>query len=574
MKKSLQILFIFVLAANNYRSACATVSPKNSAPSVQKKIVPQASSIAYYIHPVYGNDASSGTSPGNAFKTLQQIEKIQLHPGDSILLAANQVYTGSLRLLNQQGETGNPIEITTRNWNKEAVAAPATINFKGRANGILIQDCSSVHVSNIKLTADGFDIPQENSEMRCGVLIKNTSQPDMKDIELNHLDIKNVYYENAGFIRDKNEVQTANGTQKYGWGIRLISSQPGNQLHQVAITNCHVSDVCHTGIKLTGNNKNIKDVRIVGNTIMYTGGPGIQMSEVQAVYVADNLVDHSGSNNDSRKWGRGSGLWTWGSSDVLIEKNKFLYANGPGDSDGAHIDYNCDNIIIQYNLSAYNAGGFCEILGNNFNCIYRYNISVNDGNRIKGKEGAFQEGKTLWLSGYQGNNKKRKGPVNTYIYNNTIYTDHSIEPKIAFDNTSKDILIANNIFYLSKPFKVVQGDQNNPDVKAGKDIENMQLMNNLFLTPESWPAEMQVKSAISFLGDPKFAKPGGLNLKDYMPLQNDLVRNKGVNLADWKLNKETRAGWLLVEKDILGNPISSKPGIGAIESVFTGGKSF
>jgi hypothetical protein len=24
----------------------------------------------------------------------------------------------------------------------------------------------------------------------------------------------------------------------------------------------------------------------------------------------------------------------------------------------AHIDYNCDNIVLQYNISAYNAGGF------------------------------------------------------------------------------------------------------------------------------------------------------------------------------------------------------------------------
>ncbi|HMP30288.1 MAG TPA: right-handed parallel beta-helix repeat-containing protein, partial [Saprospiraceae bacterium] len=164
-------------------------------------------------------------------------------------------------------------------------------------------------------------------------------------------------------------------------------------------------NVSHTGIKLTGKNKNIINIEINENEVFKTGGPGIQMSDVKYVHVFNNKVNYSGSNDDSRKWGRGSGLWTWSASHVLIEKNHFLNANGPGDSAGAHIDYNCDNIVLQHNFSANNAGGFCEILGNNYNCAYRFNISVNDGHRVKGENGAFQEGKIFWLSGYQGDKK-------------------------------------------------------------------------------------------------------------------------------------------------------------------------
>ena len=43
--------------------------------------------------------------------------------------------------------------------------------------------------------------------------------------------------------------------------------------------------------------------------------------------------------DDTRKWGRGSGLWTWGSSFALISNNKFQNANGPADSAGCHIDF-------------------------------------------------------------------------------------------------------------------------------------------------------------------------------------------------------------------------------------------
>jgi hypothetical protein len=291
------------------------------------------------------------------------------------------------------------------------------------------------------------------------------------------------------------------------------------------------------------------------------------MSGASSVYVAGNLVDHSGSNNDTRKWGRGSGLWTWGSADVLIEKNKFLYANGPGDSDGAHIDYNCSNIIIQYNLSAYNAGGFCEILGNNYNCSYRYNISVNDGYRIKGKNGAFQEGKTLWLSGYQGTNQKRKGPVNTYIYNNTIYTDASLYPKLAFDNTSNTVLIANNIFYMVNPFTMVMGDQYKPDTRSDSLIKNMHMVNNLFLTIDSWPKELLIHDPVSIHGDPDFKAAGGLNFRDYVPSNLSLIRNKGISLSAWKPAATALMYPLKMEKDILGNSIPELPSIGAIEPI-------
>jgi nitrous oxidase accessory protein NosD len=103
------------------------------------------------------------------------------------------------------------------------------------------------------------------------------------------------------------------------------------------------------------------------------------------ILVRGNTVDHSGSSADPRMHQRGSGIWTWTARDVLIEKNKFMHARGKADSHGAHIDFNCNNVVIQYNMSIDNEGGFVEILGNNHNCAYRYNISINDGSRVRGE---------------------------------------------------------------------------------------------------------------------------------------------------------------------------------------------
>lgn len=519
----------------------------------------------YYVHPSYGNDNNTGLSKEQAFKTLERVSKVNLLPGDRVLLASGETFFGALSLVNKQGKENNPIQVTSVLWDPNGILVPATIDFKGIPNGILIEDCSYINISNIQLTANGhFKDSEKQSKMRCGVMISNNKSKLMEHITLDDLAIFDVYYENKGYLRGDEEVRTANGKQKYGWGIRILSNNSNGQLQTIKIQNCNVKSVSHTGIKLTGNNKNISNIEISNNTVESTGGPGIQMSEVKDVHVFNNKVTHSGSSDDSRKWGRGSGLWTWGSSHVLIEHNKFLYANGPGDSAGAHIDFNCDNIVIQYNLSAYNAGGFCEILGNNYNCSYRYNISINDGHRIKGENNAFQEGKIFWLSGYQGEKKIRKGPVNTYFYNNTIYVDSTIVSKIAVDNTSNGILIANNIFYLKGDSKVVLGDQYKPDKVTGEVAENVYFKNNLFLNKDNWPKGIGINDTAPFIGNPEFANGGGLEAKDYMPKNLKLVQQNGIEILQLPNDSVGLMQSLKLEKDILGNPIKGQPSLGAI----------
>lgn len=518
----------------------------------------------YYVHPTKGDDTNSGLSKQFPLKTLASISKIKLEPGDRVLLASNQLYTSTLGLINQNGTKSNPILITSINWDDSVNFNPAIINFKGAPNGILIQDCSFIEISNIKLTANGFYTSDENQKMRCAILVNSLYSDLMEHLIIDNISIYDVFYENTGFIRGTGEVKTANGTQKYGWGIRVMNDNPNALIKDVQITNCNITNVSHTGIKLTGSLKNIANFKITNNILEKTGGPGIQMSGVKNVYVAENFVKNSGSNDDSRKWGRGSGLWTWGSSHVLIEKNQFLYANGPGDSAGAHIDFNCDNIIIQYNLSAFNAGGFCEILGNNYNCIYRYNISINDGHRVKGIDGAFQEGKILWLSGYQGEKKPRKGPVNSYFYNNTIYSDSTVVAKIAIDNTSSGILIANNIFYLKGKTQAVLGDQYKPETKNGKQIKNVLFSNNLFLNKDNWPSDLTIADQSPILGDPVFANQGGVAVMDYIPKNHKLIKGKGINITLLPNDSLGLLQSLNLEKDILGTPIVGTPSLGAI----------
>lgn len=510
----------------------------------------------YYVHPTSGNDGNDGTSKALAIRSLEKASQLPLQAGDRILLASGQTYNGSLQLRKLNGITVESIA-----WNDKDQLTRAIINAKGMVNGILIEDCNEIKISFIAITANGYTQKDTTSTMRTGVMIATRKAKAMKGITLDRLNVYDLFYENPGHTRPKGEVATANGTQRYGWGIRLVNSLEETIMENVVIQNCEIENIDHTGIKLTGKGRNIHNVRIVNNSVLRTGGPGIQMSNVRYIYVAGNEVNYSGSHDDSRKWGRGSGLWTWSASNVLIERNKFMNANGPGDSAGAHIDYNCDNVILQYNFSANNAGGFCEVLGNNYNCAYRYNISVNDGHRIKGEQGAFQEGKTFWLSGYQGD-KERKGPVNTYFYNNTIFVSARIASKVAIDNRSEGVLIANNIFYVEGESLMVKGDQYKPDDSSGETLDRVFFQNNLFLKKNSWPSGAIIQDKAPLFGDPQFKKLGGLSPEDYTPTNKTIGR--GIVIPFIPGDEFGLINGLTMQKDFLGNAIMGTPGLGAI----------
>jgi hypothetical protein len=511
----------------------------------------------YYVHPTLGKDSNDGTSKASAIRSLERASQLSLQPGDRILLASGQTFTGSLLLQKVKG-----ISVETVVWNDKDQLTRAIIDAKGMANGILIEDSNEITISFIAIHANGYTQKDTTATMRTGVMIATKKAKAMKGITLDRLNVYDLYYENPGHTRPKGEVATANGTQRYGWGIRLMNALEETILENIVIQNCVIENIDHTGIKLTGKGRNIQHVKIINNRLLRTGGPGIQMSNVRYIYVAGNEVNYSGSNDDSRKWGRGSGLWTWSASNVLIEKNKFLNANGPGDSAGAHIDFNCDNVILQYNFSANNAGGFCEVLGNNYNCAYRYNISVNDGHRVKGENGAFQEGKTFWLSGYQGD-KERKGPVNTYFYNNTIFVDARIASKVAIDNRSEGVLIANNIFYVMGESSMVKGDQYKPDDDSKSEtIRRVLFKNNLFLKRENWPVDALIQDSSPLFGDPQFKKAGSLLPDDYK-VTNKMI-GKGIEIPFIPGDEFGLINGLKMQEDFLGNKISGTPGLGAI----------
>ena len=517
----------------------------------------------FFIDSINGNDNNSG-SKNEPFYSLEKINDTKLTDGSSIFLANGSMFKGTINLINNKN-----ITITNYIGRSESNNKPI-IDANGLLSAILIENSSDINISNIHITANGGNESTNphkliKTDLRAGVLYIVSDNKIHKNLTIDNVDLKNIFFQDEGFERNPKEVKTPNGTQSYGWGIRILNLSDKGNLEDIVIKNSLIENISHSGIRVKGKLDNkFKNVKVFNNKLIKTGGPGMVFNSTYNLHAYGNDINFSGSPDDSRKWGRGSGLWTWGSSLGLIEKNKFQNANGPADSAGCHIDFNCTDIVVQYNLSRNNAGGFVEILGNNYNCSYRYNVSINDGHRVKGEGNNFQQGKSFWLSGFAGNGKNRIGPFNSYIYNNTVFANKDIVSKIAVDKGSKGVFVANNIFYFEGETAMVLGDQYKPDPGGNGTIENVFFENNLFLE-NNWPKEVLIQPTNSIIGDPLFQNLGGKNIVDYYPNNIDLIKDKGVRIKNIINDSIGIRIGLEIERDILGNKIVNSPDIGAIE---------
>ncbi|MDA0200959.1 MAG: right-handed parallel beta-helix repeat-containing protein [Bacteroidetes bacterium] len=523
---------------------------------------------AYYFDAQFGNDANNGLSAEQPFASFKKLSEINLKSGDSIRLSNGSSFRGQLSILGFTGADG--LNISNYQPPGSSSQQLPRIDAAGYDSGIYIENSSNISISNLSITANGGGIKSNhgaNTEgMRCGILVHIQSNSVFNNLSIENVEIEGVYYEAPGFSRDKDEVTTPNGTQSYGWGIRFLNTSTSGQLTHISVSNCNIKKVSHSGIRFNNSSQlKFEDIQIHNNRLNNIGGPGMVLLKCENAVVTENHISYSGSTDDSRNWGRGSGLWTWGSSKILIDQNTFSHANGPADSAGCHIDFNCNDIIVQRNLSWSNAGGFIEVLGNNYNCAYRYNLSINDGYRVKGVGNNFQEGKTFWLSGYAGKNNSRTGPFNTYIYNNTIYTKASIVSKIAVDKVSHGVLIANNIFHVEGDSQLVLGDQYRPDQGGEGTIDNVTFSNNIFLKRDYWPEEALIQPNALLEGDAMFLKKGGTFIQDYTPTNTALVRNKGIAITTIEGDEKGLYLDFAIDQDLLGNPIEGLPDLGAIE---------
>ncbi|AZQ64657.1 T9SS type A sorting domain-containing protein [Flammeovirga pectinis] len=490
----------------------------------------------YYVS-ADGNDLNTGTID-SPWKTLVRASQAALplneggifKAGDKLLFRKGDTFLGNL-VIKSVGTEDEPIEISSYGEGElPIISGSGAIEGGDYFEAIKYINVSHVIMSNIWVKNDRQNSDRSNwgAEKSFGILVVANKWATGISENLIFRDLKITDVFGTSLPEDFDALNVT--------GLRFESDSSEVDktitIKDVLIEDCYFSNIGKAGVWSIHKGKGTEDDEvnrslnfiIKNNHFEKTGGSGIILSKVKNALVENNFFDHSGHSdpNEPRLVGRGSGMWVFSSTDILAQYNTSLSIRGYNDSYGMHIDFGNKNIIFQYNYSEDSEGGFVEILGDNHNVAYRFNVSVNDGVRDF-------HGSTIWTSGFVGTttvdgNTVKNDPIpsdGVYIYNNTIYVDAAIKPD--FSLYSKNTYIYNNIF-------VQEGDG-----VIGENVEmEMQgefiVSNNLFEGNISTEFTDLDKHSIS--EKPLFIERGARNKEGYQISENSPVINGGVSFPE------------------------------------------
>lgn len=371
----------------------------------------------YCVSSVNGNDENDG-SPENPFATLFAVNRLQLRPGDQILLERGSVFYGQFLHLSACGTEDAPILIGAYGegmpprieamgqgiWYQDygtELDSPTHIKEGYVSSAVLLYDCSYLTLRDISITNQGkvtgerYEAPHKMN--RTGVAVVAKNRGTLREIHLENLEIRHV----NGNVYDKH---MNNG------GIYFTCLKPDDEeatgiarYEGVRVTGCFVQKVSRWGIAVGYSYKcrefmkteleeelfeiyGHKDIRIADNYVKEAGGDGITVMYALRPLVEHNTADScAGEMNDriykypENRGGKvAAGIWPWKCKDALFQYNEA--ADMRLNQDGMAWDADSgDGTTYQYNYSRLNEGGcvmFCleEAVHNTF-C---HNVSDDD----------------------------------------------------------------------------------------------------------------------------------------------------------------------------------------------------
>ncbi|OHB64274.1 MAG: hypothetical protein A2Y76_10160 [Planctomycetes bacterium RBG_13_60_9] len=492
---------------------------------------PVLSSLTYYVDGLKGNDQNAGTTPEEAWQSIARINQVDFDPGDQLLFAGGQTFTGTL--LFQQEDSGTqdrPIKVSSFGNGRALIHG-------GTGCGFQLRGCAHVVVSNLTFVGCGRKSGNDGS----GVELCRT-----RDIKLDSLDI-------SGFRR--NGVY-ANGDEN------------------TRITNVYVHENGGAGISTWGEDEHTRTKNLYIGYCVAANNPGDPKkldshsgSGIVAGCVDDGLIEYCEAFNNGwdmpRKGNGPVGIWGYDCDRLIIQhciSHDNKTASGAHDGGGFDLDGGATRSILQYNLSYNNHGCgyfFCQYQGakpwKDNTC--RYNISINDGlaNQFCGI--------LIWADD--------KGMSNAQIYSNVVinsrcaiysqdipgllfYNNILISDKVVIGGRPNQAVFMNNLYHMPKGGAVFQdGDR-------------------VFKTLMEW-AQATGKEAVNghhtgFTVDPRLVLPDDLS-----ELPKDPRQLK--NMPFYRLQADSPcigAGTVIEDNgaiDFFGNPIPSnhRPSLGVHE---------
>ena len=420
-----------------------------------------------------GSDSNSG-SQNNPWKTLSKLSAKELSAGDTVFFKKGDSFNGQL-IVKGSGSSDQPIVFTSYGSGDKPIISGSMGSGGGGDNqqAIYVLNNDNMVFNDLEIqnnrVASKSDVDDSDS---FGIYIHNTSNEPMNNFVFKNMTFKNVY---AITQVDPSNQEQFNSFEVAG--LRFFTDWNKSNINNVLVEDSFFTDLQRFGVhvkhSIGGNSNDNRHTNFVfrNNEFKEIGGTCILPSRVRNCLIENNIFDQPGAKTNSRMIGRGSAVWNWYSVNTIIQHNQAIGIRGILDSHGIHVDHNNENTFIQYNYMEDCEGGFVEILGDNENAVYRFNISVNDGWR--NNPNWVNSNHTIWLNDKIGGEDGHKSN-NSYIYNNTVVINRSSNPySTAIDIKADKTRIFNNIFYSTNGSKIGGKQVNVTD-------DNLYMTNNLF----------------------------------------------------------------------------------------------
>jgi parallel beta helix pectate lyase-like protein len=455
-----------------------------------------------------GNDNNDG-SIYHPFQTINKLNSLKLHAGDSIKLNGGNIFSGSILIDSlTSGTVNNNISITSYGNGKAIINA-------GNNNAVTLYKTSFISISNIQLIGSG----RKTGNTKDGLLIKYCKNISIKDADVSG-------FQKAGLLIFSSEDVTNSHVYAHNNGAAGIEVQgtyaKKESSHNIYIGNC-----------VTENNPG--DPTNLDNH----SGNGIVVGDCRNVMIEYCTATNNGW--DMPRIGNGPvGIWAYEADSVTIQhclsyKNKTSV--GGADGGGFDLDGGVTNSIVQYCMSYENQGaGYCI-----FQYLYaspwhdntfRFNISENDGLVSDARAGIH-----IWNSSRDSNQF-----YNSFFYNNTIYNTKGAAISYSELSDRKKFFFFNNIFVGED--SIIKGEKG-IDIFLGNNWWSLKRQFNIDYTYnfKTWAEknnqEILEGKITGFNINPGFKNPGNIKITSASLLNSfdsykipagSLLQNNGIDL--------------------------------------------
>ena len=571
------------------------------------------SGTTYYVSSEHGDDLNSGTSEDKAFKTLGEINKITLKPGDRVLLEKGSVFNDQYLHIKGSGTEDKYIEISTYGedserpvintngygqWEQNYGTPLDNTNHKWHgtvSSSILLADVEYIEIRGLEITNDRVqgapegDMEYNDAEAmdRTGVAGVAQNNGTIEHIVLDDLyihdvdgNVYNKHMANGGiyFIVEKPENEGETGIARYDdvqirncyldtvnrWGIAVGYTYQWGEFTTAALSDATMATYGSSNVLIENNY--LRDVGGDAITTMYLDRPLVQYNVSEGAAKQINTTDYSqqqpvldAEGNPTGQYqnvsaGRvAAGIWPWKCKNAVFQYNECFNtrnaAYGNGDGQPWDADYG-DGTNYQYNYSHGNTASTVMFCGEqSINNTFRYNISQNE------------DMGPLDPAGNTGN---------CHVYNNTFYIKEGLTHIWSTMHANNGpVTLENNIFYFAGDTPVNATNWN----PSNNKVYDNNLYYNVANVPESDANAVNVAAETDVLANPgsgpeAAADDGQARLHEdpeettvfdgYKLAENSPAINAGKVITD--------QNGFAIEHDFFGNPITAVPEIGAAES--------